>query len=148
MKVRVIYFAPKTSIGGTTFSFALYQSNSNLWTTGQQSTAQPIATGGGALHVGANTFTVNAPGANLAKLYLAAHGSIQNTVPPESIFVAEPPQGHVSDADAFSKGPPWIALAGLAPGVGIAADLFVINGTDTQAGSAHPYVIGAWSIDL
>ncbi|MDD2469205.1 MAG: hypothetical protein PHI97_35040 [Desulfobulbus sp.] len=149
MIITVIYYTPTVGPANASFSFSIYIKDKNVWGTDEQRGVVPLVTTSGTIFPGVNTFDVSVPIINLSELYISGSGSIQNDTPPPSIFVAERPSGHVSDGEAFGVwGPPWISLAQLSSGIGVSADLFIINGKDNQIGSAHPWVVGAWAVNL
>lgn len=149
MIITVIYFTPTIGPLNANFSFSIYENDNNLWGSDKQFSITPIITKSDTIVPGVNTFDISINTANPLKLYITGSGIIENNHGHPSIFVAERPSGHVSDAEAFGVwGPPWISLAKLSVGIGVAADLFIINGTDNQIGSAHPWVVGSWAVNL
>jgi hypothetical protein len=59
-------------------------------------------------------------------------GAFPGAPPYPSVYVADPPTGHISDFTAWGWGPPWISLANL--GDGVSANLDFINGFQRPGG--------------
>jgi len=124
-----------TTVGppDVTFNYSFFQSATYGWPYSSSGAAFVGAT----LFPGVTQYNVSLSTASLDNVYFAAYGeylspdprrdpSLPPVYPFVSIYVAEPPTGHVSDALAFAYGPPWISLANL--GAGFSSDLFYVNG--------------------
>jgi hypothetical protein len=125
---------PEISLG-----FTFFESATNGW----PSSLPPrhvLAIGGADLLPGVRQFNVSLDVVTLENVYFNAYGfyfSSAGGPPVQSIYVAEPPTGPVSDALAFAYGPPWIPLANL--GGGLSGDFRYIYGY-----SRGP--IGTWAL--
>lgn len=148
--VTVTYYETPSWVETSGLSISLFESPGNTWATSQMwQDSTFLASAGGALTPGVNMYEVSVAVTNLSNLYISMYGGFNGTqegAPFPSIFVAEPPTGWVSDELAWVYGPPWISLASLGSGLTLSGDLQIINGYDSQAGTAHPWVVGTWEI--
>jgi hypothetical protein len=142
LDVAVTYYTPAVGPQDASFSFSMFESATNGWPGALPPPS--LATGVGTLLPGVTHFSASLNVDDLSQIYFTAFGSYLSgpfLIYP-SIFVAEPPTGHVSDAAAFAFGPPWISLANL--GTGLSGDLFTINGFSNQADGS--FKVGTWEI--
>lgn len=140
LEINITYLTPAIGPPDADFILYLFQSPTNLWPGGRPSSI--LATVGGSLTPGTVTYSASLADVDQSELYFEAYGSF-NFQHRTSIFVAEPPNGHVPDYLAWAYGPPWISLAGLAPGSKLTGDLYTINGISHHGGDWHE---GSWEI--
>jgi len=139
LDVAITYFTPAVGPQDAGFSFSMFESAINGWPGA--SPPPSLVAGGGTVLPGATHFSASLNVNDLSQIYFTAFGSYLSG-PFPSIFIAEPPTGHVSDATAFAFGPPWISLANL--GAGLSGDLETINGFSNQANGS--FLVGTWQI--
>jgi len=137
--------------------FSIFEAPGNNWpyNTSSMGTTLAIAgSGGNGIDPGITQFEVSLSVTTLKDLYITMSGGFFGFPPnmtgasEPSIFVAEPPDGHVSDMLAWGYGPPWISLTPLDFGAELSGDLYIINGYDSQAGTSHPWVVGTWEVSM
>lgn len=156
-RLFINYFAPSPSVqtDDAQLTFYIYNSASNEWKNPDKSQWQVYASPRLPVHPGGlrKEFSIEQP---IDNLWLALVGQVRvMPAPPPTIFVAEPPDVLVPDADAYSFGPPWISLKSLVPGKGTAGNLWNINGQQTRIpdGSDYwkfnnPNQLGTWGIKV
>jgi len=144
--ITVTYYATPSWITSSDLGFSIFESTSS-WPSDTSTKKTILANGGTALVSGVSEFEVSIDFTDLSKLYMSMSGSIWRSSPySQSIFVAEPPDGHVLDELAWRYGPPWISLKDLRPGLKLSGDLQIINGFDSQAETSHPWIVGVWEL--
>ena len=143
LDVAITYYTAAVGPLDAGFQFWMFESATNGWPNAMAPAS--TVTGGGTLSPGVNEYSVSPNVTDLARLYFTAAGSYRSGPPlvGSSIFVAEPPIGHVSDALAFGYGPPWISLATVGSG-SLSGDLWVINGSSNQANGS--FKVGSWEV--
>lgn len=150
INLSLTYYSTPSWVQDSSIGFNLFESSGNSWGSPSQwqDMGPSLAGGGGALLAGVTNYSASLSVNSFSHLFLTMNGSFVGTSAGEpyiSIFVAEPPNGRVSDADAWIYGPPWVSLNNLAPGHGLTGDLVIINGYDSQADTSHPWVVGSWN---
>lgn len=134
--LTVNQYTPTVGPPEISFNFTFFESATNGWPGSLP--PHVLATGGANLLPGVRQFNVSLDVATLDNLYFNAWGFYSSNAPAfQSIYVAEPPTGPVSDALAYAYGPPWIPLANL--GGGLSGDFRYIYGY-----SRGP--IGTWEL--
>jgi len=144
LNVAITYYTPAVGPPDASLAFWLFESATNGW-PGAPLPQPPLASGGGALLPGVTQYPVALNIADPSHTYFIADGSYLSGpfLIFRSIFVAEPPTGHVSDESAFVFGPPWISLANLGSG-GLSGDLWTINGFSNQGDGS--FKVGSWQV--
>lgn len=152
LNIKVTYYATPSWVVHNGFGFSLFTSPSNMWATPEMwQNMEELASGEAAFTPGRAVYEVSASVADLSNLYMQMAGGFLGCPPGDcenpyyqSIFVAEPPTGWVSDQEAWMYGPPWISLANVGSGLALSGDLEIINGYD--AGTYRPWVVGTWEV--
>ncbi|ABL00057.1 hypothetical protein Ppro_2451 [Pelobacter propionicus DSM 2379] len=153
INLTLTYYSTPSWVQDSSIGFNLFESTGNSWGSPSQwqDMGPSLAGGGGALLAGNTKYSASLSVNSFSNLFLTMNGSFVGTSAGEpyiSNFVAEPPTGRVSDADAWIYGPPWISLNNLAPGHDLSGDLVIINGYDSQADTSHPWVAGTWNVAI
>jgi len=143
LDVAITYYTPAVGPLDAGFQFWMFESATNGWPNAD--TPASTASGGSTLSPGINQYSVSPNVTDLSRLYFTAAGSYRSGpgLSVSSVFVAEPPAGHVSDASAFGFGPPWISLANVGS-ASLSGDLWVINGYSNQANGS--FKVGTWEV--
>lgn len=150
------YSTPPWVIGNSGIGFSIFEAPGNTWpnTASRGPNTASGGSGSNGIEPGITQFEVSLSATTLEDVYITMWGGFTG-VPSDmyganwqSIFVAEPPDGYVSDMLAWDYGPPWISLAPLDLGVELSGDLYIINGYDSQAGTSHPWVVGTWGVSM
>jgi hypothetical protein len=150
------YSTPSWASENNGIGFSIFEAPGNNWPYNTNLSSATLASGGSGgngIDPGINQFEVSLAVTSLNDLYITMSGGFFGGPdmpgdPGGSIFVAEPPDGHVSDGLAFGYGPPWISLTPLEIGAELSGDLYIINGYDSQAGTSHPWVVGTWEVSM
>jgi len=150
ISLTVTYYSAPSWVQGSGASFSVFESASNSWPAPDWGST--VNLGGGGMNLvpgGVTRLEVPVLITNLTNAYFTLYGGFRGTsfgAPYQSIFVAEPTAGWVSDELAWVYGPPWISLANLDSEITLSGDLEIINGYNSQTGTSHPWVVGTWEV--